>query len=204
MFLLGPREGDIAALRAAIGRAAVSYHTHYGHYYNACAPPTRRHYATPIRRSSSFPASGCSGLQGQAGSAHHVGVLRQCDPRDGGRGCADDAEADAGGPALCRTPGVRTIRRVRAVPQLRRAATPRGFPHRYWALEEAKLQRMPRKWSSAARCAGHRRRQANRPGGGPHGRASRRSHRSSRILTEVRAREYQRRLPEHSVRRNWP
>ena len=80
--------------------------------------------------------------QGQARSAHHHGVLRQRDPRDGGR------ERARG----------RRRRARRRLPQARHAeqaaefksfqnyvALPRSeaFRIEYWALEEAKLQRMP-------------------------------------------------------------
>ena len=61
---------------------------------------SRRSCATRIRRSSSFPGSGCSGLQGQAGSAHHDRVLRQRHSRDGwrerARGRDDRRHAAAG------------------------------------------------------------------------------------------------------------
>ena len=46
-------------------------------------------------------------------------------------------------PTHCLRRSARTIEAVRAVPQLRRAASVGAFRIEYWALEEAKLQRMP-------------------------------------------------------------
>ena len=84
--------------------------------------------------------------QGQARGAHHHRVLRQRDPRDGGRQrarrCGDGAAAAAA--RCCRRCGGRsrrdqfkTFQNYVALPRLE------AFRIEYWALEEAKLQRMP-------------------------------------------------------------
>ena len=97
-----------------------------------CEPVGRRHSgARPVRL-----------RQGQARGADHVGVLRQRDPRHGGRECARG----------WRRSGAGTLPQVRRPEQAKEfksfhnyVALPRteAFRIEYWALEEAKLQRMP-------------------------------------------------------------
>ena len=79
--------------------------------------------------------------QEQEGSAHHDRVLHQCDPCDGGRECSGGRR---GASIRCRRPGGRSNPSSSSFFH-NYVALPRSeaFRIEYWALEEAKLQRMP-------------------------------------------------------------
>ena len=138
-----PANEDRRLSCSALANASSTYREDYVAYYQSCAETGFA--SAPRLEPVGCRHSGARDLrvrQGQAGGAHHDGVLRQRDSRDGWR-------HRAGGPDArrrdCASAGA-TAEQAKEFTSFRNyVALPRteAFRIEYWALEEAKLQRMP-------------------------------------------------------------
>ena len=139
-----PAVEGLAELRAHIEKRIAQYREDYADYYNSCALAG---FAQASRYQSIRGGHSGAGRfrirEGQAGSPHHHGVFRERDSRDGRGERPGGSRLDcdcrfAASPASRAGGEFSSFHNYVALPQ-----DARRFRIEYWALEEAKLQRMP-------------------------------------------------------------
>ena len=135
----GSRRSSSSASASASEQYRNDYAAYYASFADAASPALRDANPSVVV----IPGTRAVRVrEGQARGAHHVGVLRQRHPRDGGRQRARGRGRRRA--ARCRRPGVPSRRATsRASTTTWRCRGREAFRIEYWALEEAKLQRMP-------------------------------------------------------------